>query len=91
MAGLGGWKAMWPASGRFIAHSLCTYELVFPFVCELSGEGVAKGGFKGQEVCMQSVVVLRSRKWWWYQNWRARSVICSTRGSLRIHMCSCSQ
>jgi hypothetical protein len=40
------------ASGRFVAHSLYTYELVCPFVCELSGEGATKGGFKGQEVCV---------------------------------------
>ena len=51
------------ASGGFIAHSLYTYELVCPFVCELSGEGAAKGGFKGQEVCV--CVCARARVQWW--------------------------
>ena len=36
-------------------HSLYTYELVCPFVCELSWEGAAKGGFKGpRSVCAVS-------------------------------------
>jgi hypothetical protein len=52
------------ARGGFIAQNLHTYELMCPFVCELSGEGAAKGGFKGQEVCVQSVVDLRGRRWW---------------------------
>lgn len=58
------WLEVCMARGRFIAHILYTYELVCQFVCELSGKGAAKGGFKGQEVCVQSVVDLRGRNWW---------------------------
>ena len=56
------------ASGGFIARSLYTY---YP-VCELSGDGAAKGGFKGARGCAcvcacvraRAVMDLRGTKWW---------------------------
>ena len=60
MADSCGWKSVWQ---RQIYSSQSSHIRTSVSVCELSGEGAAKGGFKGQDVGVLSVVDLRGRKW----------------------------
>jgi hypothetical protein len=73
-------------SGQSLHTRACLSVCLWTF-----GGGCCQGRIQGaRSVCVQSVVDLRGKQWRWEQNWRARSVFCSTRAHLRVHMCSCS-